>query len=315
MGFRDVFGFDPDEAFPSGGAPVPSPAPEPVGGVLAPVPDAPASDADVTVDLDSTDTPDGAPLAPVADAGDSAGTGGADAGAGVEVTEWYGFSSGVPFVIEPPAEYLKRILDCGHTLFIPPDGEKGDYVGRLLFSPSVSLPFPILDGSESLTDMSSVEWLFFRPPVSHVYDGSVSVEEWALTLEAYLYYGYLVNEDEGNVIATVLAPGWDSEEDVWAQCAEWAHDAVDWLTSLNVARAYGFAARLGGDEVRALETACRLWGVPFDLSDGFVSAVMAEGREAYERLLDGYRALTDREFDFLGMDVRWLEGARDAMLP
>ena len=248
-----------------------------------------------------------------ANAGAPGGAG--DGGSGVEVTEWYGFSSGVPFVIEPPAEYLKRMVDCGRALFIPPDGEDGDYVGRLLFSPSVSLPFPILDGSESLTDMSSVEWLFFRPPVSHVYDGSVTIEEWALTLEAYLYYGYLVNEDEGNVIATELAPGWDSVEPEWSRCAAWAHDAVDWLTSLNVARAYGFAARLGGDEVRALETACGLWGVPFDLSEGFVGEVMAEGREAYGRLLDGYRALTEREFDFLGTDVRWMEGARDAMLP
>lgn len=106
-----------------------------------------------------------------------------------------------------------------------------------------------------------------------------------------------------------------SEENVWAQCAAWAHDAVDWLTSLNVARAHGFAARMGGDEVRTLEAACSLWGVSFDLSDGFVSEVMAEGREAYGRLLDSYRDLTDREFDFLGMDVRWKEGAKDAMLP
>ncbi|MDO5688203.1 MAG: hypothetical protein Q4G29_02705 [Pseudoscardovia radai] len=250
-----------------------------------------------------------------AGAANAGAPGGAGDDSGVEVTEWYGFSSGVPFVIEPPAEYLKRMVDCGRTLFIPPDGEDGDYVGRLLFSPSVSLPFPILDGSESLTDMSSVEWLFFRPPVSHVYDGSVSIEEWALTLEAYLYYGYLVNEDEGNVIATELAPGWDSVEPEWSRCAAWAHDAVDWLTSLNVARVYGFAARLGGDEVRALETACGLWDVPFDLSESFVGEVMAEGREAYGRLLNGYRALTEREFDFLGTDVRWVEGARDAMLP
>lgn len=249
MSYKDVFGFDPDE------------------GVASPTP---LEDMAVTPDATSTD-----PETP------AASTSSPDTSDEPTPLMFSGFSSGRPLLIERPSLYLNRLHGSIGSLLIPPENDQNSGVdGRVLCSPIMSLPYPILYGDERFPDEDAASYPLLRAPANHPFNPDTDMlDTYALTAVLSLYAAGMLYDDGHDLLTYPIQNRYEIPDGIWETATDWVREYAQQLASLNLGRTFGFALRHPEQERDSLTTLFRVWDVTMTGDE-----IIADATEAANRL-------------------------------
>lgn len=205
--------------------------------------------------------------------------------------QYEGFSSGVPLLVERPTRFVNRIKGAAESLIIPPtpDDGNGDAFDRMLLSPMISLPFPVLYGTESLTSEEVVGYPMLHQPDNRPWDpnGEVTLEQYALTMIVAFNVMNIMAETGHDLVAySVPVDSFEVDGDLWDECADWARENGELLASLNIGRFLLF----GSEDVETEEPMWRnmvnMWNI-----EGDAESIMGEAQHAADLLQPAYEAI------------------------
>lgn len=193
-----------------------------------------------------------------------------------------GFSSGKPLLIERPSRYLQRIRGGIASLVIPPaDDPQGGIDARVLCSPIMSLPYPILYGDEQFPDEEATRYPLFHAPANHPYEPGEPIDVYALTVVLCMTVTDLIHEDGGDLLAYPCPEPYTIPYSVWDEAAQWVRAHAPQLAALNLGRALGFAMLNPDAEREALTTLFRVWDVRMTGDE-----IIGDAQDAAEQLAD-----------------------------
>ena len=210
-----------------------------------------------------------------------------------DVMSFEKFSSGLPFLVERPSNYLRRLYGAAQNMVLPPDDdENGGLDGRILYSPAVSLPFFTLYGDEMLASEDVLKYPLFHFPQNHMPTEADDPADYALTLIAlYTALGLMREDKNGDLITYGLSDPFDVDDEMWEAAEDWAKTCRPLLAEVNTARLLLFAFNDPDDEAEPLSLLFDLWGEKRSAEE-----IMAAGKQAAEWLADEYGVFLDDEF-------------------
>lgn len=205
-----------------------------------------------------------------------------------------GFVTRQPLLVERPTRFVHRVTEALRALLIIPDDDKHNGVdGRTMLSPAVVLPYPILFGNEQYPSEDVFSYPLIHQPRNKQYDGETPLEEYLLTLIAFYQTQNIMTEtDTGNLVAYPLPEPFEADEQMWAECEDWARSIRQPLTDLNVARLVGFSVDRMNEEQDTLIRLLDMWNI-----QGTARQIIDKGAEAQEAVGKLYhRVYPDIEF-------------------
>lgn len=218
-----------------------------------------------------------------------------------DIIRWRGFGSGLPLLIDPPADYVTRLTSAmGRLITVPPGSPHGTVADRTLLSPLMTLPYPVLYGDESLTRVESMAYPFLHQPQWEQPTAGKPLGVYALTHAiALMLDGQLQEEPDGSLLAPYEPHGPDISRESWDLAVEWARDHALDLEMVNVMRITVSALR----DPRHTQACVRLmdaWREP-EMEFG---EILDAGLEAAQAMAEDYRDVT-------GVSITPLSGIPD----
>lgn len=206
---------------------------------------------------------------------------------------WEGFASGHPLLLERPSVYWNRIAGAGRALIVPPaeDDGNGGAEDRMLYSGILSVPFPVLYGTEGLTSEDAVSYPMLHQPENRAWDPDAddapTLEEYALTMcVAYQVMNIMVEEGKDIVSYRIPLEGFDVDGDLWDSCAAWAKQNAEPLFKLNVGRLLTFGLNDIDAEEPYWQALVAMWGL-----EGDGDTILDEAKRAADILEPAYHAV------------------------
>lgn len=210
-----------------------------------------------------------------------------------ETLNFQGFASPLPLLVERPTVYVRRLREATASMVRPPENDTHYGVdGRVLYTPTVSLPFPVLFGDETFANEAVTTYPLLHRPENHPLTDSSRIRVYALTLVAFYTEGGIIHEPgDGNLLAYGLAGQFNADDEAWERAERWATMMADPLDALNRARLLGFALNDPEHENPTLATLFNAWGETRNGDD-----IINAGREAVPVLEQHYNDFIDIEF-------------------
>ena len=203
----------------------------------------------------------------------------------VEPLVFEGYASPKPLLLERPSRYVRRMLGAEKTLIRTKDGKS-----RAMLSPAVSLPFLLLDGTETFSK-DTVGYPLLYAPQNHPLEQGADLERYVLTLIVlYTSVGFIHEPGDGSLLAYPIDGNFEVADETWDAAEEWAEYNLPALKALNIGRLVGFTLRRPEEE-RALNALMTAWGV-----DSSVDKIIGDARKAADTLALEYDVITDLEY-------------------
>ncbi|PWG62665.1 hypothetical protein [Bifidobacterium callitrichidarum] len=171
-----------------------------------------------------------------------------------------GFGSTLPLLLERPSKYIQRMTGAARNMIQTADGSPAE--SRILFSPVVSLPFFVLDGSEKFANEDVLKYPLLHAPANHPLTDPEQLDVYVLTLiTMYVTAGMLAEDYDGSVYTYGVEGEFEIADDVWAAAEEWSKDVAPIIREINLARIAQFASLAWEEEQPAFEMLEQAWGV------------------------------------------------------
>lgn len=206
---------------------------------------------------------------------------------------WEGFASGHPLLLERPSRYWNRIRGAAQAMIIPPakDDGHGEAEDRMLFSGMLSVPFPVLYGTEGLASEDVIGYPMLHQPENRVWDPTAenapTLEEYALTMSvAYQVMNIMVEEGADLVSYRIPNEEFEVDGDLWDSCAEWVKENGELLFQLNVGRLLMFGLNDVDTEEPYWQALANMWRL-----EGDGDSILDDAKRAAELLEPGYNAI------------------------
>lgn len=205
-----------------------------------------------------------------------------------------GFTSPLPLLVEQPSVYVKRLRDAISSMVMPPAENDTHYGidGRVLYSPAIALPFPVLYGDELFANEAVTAYPLLHQPLNHPMTETTPIRVYVLTLIAFYMRNGVIHEDgNGNLLAYGLTGQFNADDESWAEAERWANMMVEPLDALNRARLLGFALNDREHEMGTLATLFNAWDETRNGDD-----IIKAGQDAIPEVEAHYNDFIDVDF-------------------
>lgn len=203
-----------------------------------------------------------------------------------------GFGTGLPLLLERPSKYIERMSNAARNMIQTEDGSPAE--SRILFSPVVSLPFFVLDGSEKFANEDVLKYPLLHAPANHPLTDPEQLDVYVLTLiTMYVTAGMLAEDYDGSVYTYGVEGEFEIADDVWAAAEEWSKDVAPIIREINYARIAQFASLVWEEEQPAFEMLEQAWGVNPDDWQKYVDKMP----ENVDMLGHDYDIITNLKFE------------------
>lgn len=190
--------------------------------------------------------------------------------------EFNGFSSGQPFLLERPSRYLQRMRDAMRSLIVlPSDRDDPGVDARILWSPIVTLPFPLLTGTEKAANEDATRYPLLHAPINYPLPEDVDWDEYALALTLLYTASDVMVEQDTSLYTYGMHGQFEADDTVLENIKDMAHTFNEPLRLLNMARLVDFAVRDPQREQEPLTLLLDTWQ-----DERGLQTIVDEGRDA-----------------------------------
>lgn len=174
-----------------------------------------------------------------------------------------GFGTGLPLLLERPSKYIARMTNAARSMIETADGSPAE--NRVLFSPVVSIPFFVLDGTERFANEDVLKYPLLHAPANHPLTDPDTMDVYVLSLIVmYITTGMLAEDSDGSLYTYGVEGQFEIADDVWDAAWEWSKDAAPLIRAVNLARIASFASAVWDEEQEPFSILEEAWGVKPD---------------------------------------------------